>query len=358
MAIPDQDRRTRLKRKNFPVEERDHGFVQLMIESHQDTKGWCQNDDQELKAYVSAHLYYGINPRQHSMGDHVLFQIMNRGPQYVTRAAVFFLRSIWHKDEHLDVLEKSVRDFGFAAAVASGLHKNKKAREMPSGWEERFLSLKDKYFSFDQRRLQSGDGPSHPQQNGNVGVPGDPNHRPKHISSGPSQTERFKREVLGMTGYNDEGENPKPAKRRAMMSGAVLSYDHPFNDAATVPLPDLSNLSLRQRNNQANNNTEIVAMGKRLDEVCNENTRLRSEVETLKSEVKERKQAEEDIRKGLQAIRQDFAEVADEVLNLDALKAEQKETRRDLNETRTFIAKLAQRLGDTGALGPVEGVDN
>jgi hypothetical protein len=350
-----QVKRHYLRPKNFPLLERKHAFVKHLIEAHENTEGaegWTESDDNELKQYTGARLYYGVDPQKQALCHHVLFQAMNKGPQYVTRAAVFFLRCIWHKDDYLDVLDKSIQDFGYAKSTGAGQHKSYRPRDTLPGWDKKHTSLTEKYLGIAVPPTPRAVRASRHQQNGSIAVPSGLNSPAYKRATAPSPTERFKREVLGMTNYNDEDENPRPAKRRAaVMSGALASREHPSKEETTVPLPDLANIALRQPAPSPNHTAELSAMGKRLDELCNENARLRAEVAALKTEVKDWLKAEQDTRKGLHAIRQDFTEVADEVLNLDALKTEQRETRRDLNETRAFIAQLAEKLGETGALG-------
>lgn len=115
-----------------------------LVEAHEATLNdtdWTLDDDLELKTYTSQ--MESICRKDKDQGRNKspsnirLYLNLNDGPQYVTRAALLFLQTIYKTCPQLAAFQEAAEEFGFAPPKKEGFHRtlnDTTFRPAPKGW--------------------------------------------------------------------------------------------------------------------------------------------------------------------------------------------------------------------------------
>lgn len=118
------------------------GDAEDLVDAHKATladSAWTLEDDQEMETYAKCmdKICKKESPRNKTPSNNQLYLNLNEGPQYVTRAALLFLQTMYKDNPQLAAFQEAADEFGFAPPNKDGFHrqgKGGKVRAAPDGW--------------------------------------------------------------------------------------------------------------------------------------------------------------------------------------------------------------------------------
>lgn len=395
--------RNYLKMSEFRLHVRSSDRIRNLVDAHNfETHDWTAEDDAELKFHIQVHrkrlpIIHTMIPTR--LG---LYKSMNRGPQYLTRAAHLFLCVMAAAGEHLLVFQEAIRKYGYAPAMQytqkqaadSGMNQyvDDNSRPSLSNWSGPIVQALGGSQPGTSHAVSKNPVPrpviptmtNHLKEEGEfldteVGwiydTSGAPGNRPQRESMRENRIpfSSFPRErSQGAVSEASHGRkrapigniDPRDPKKQALAQPLSLASPSTSSADSRVKLPDLSNVVIRQKTESVESlksvTQQIEAHTKELSALTAELVRIKSSpanritTESLETSTREQEARIMSFCRDLISVQEVQLAVITEfehmTKELEGLKMDRQETKQDLKEARGLIVQLCQRLEQAGIL--------